>query len=175
MSFTRQERTAYHEAGHAVASHLCKYAPNIRKVTIVPTEEAHGHVSPYAESSFQPEFNTDLRRIVDRVTVLLAGNEAVKKLTGRYDNRGASEDRSEAVNLALYETGSSEETAALINWVQVRTKNLVDFHWDYIRAVATELLQRKTLSGRATSKVIYDEMTRLIAEQKKSNEERNQP
>ena len=153
--YSRKQRTAYHEAAHVVVGHYCRYAPAIRKVTIIETNEAYGHVAPFQESSFNPEVKPDLRKIADRITVLLAGNEATRQLTGRYDNRGAVDDSDQAVDLAMRATNTEEEAAAMLRWLRVRAKDLVRVRWLYVRAVAVELLERahclaETLSQSST-------------------------
>ncbi len=160
--YPREQLTAYHDAGHAVVAHFCRYAPAIRKVTIIPANEAHGQVAPVHESIFNPEIDADLRTIVDRITVLLAGNESIKKLTGRYDSRGAFDDDDVAINLAMSPTGSGEEATAMLRWLRVRAQGLVRRHWACVRAVATELLERSTLSGRDVRQVIEQEIQRQI-------------
>ena len=171
--FTGEERTAYHEAGHAVLRHYLEYAGTNSRVTIKPNADSRGHVLVYPEKSFRPDLKYDLRKIVDRITVCLAGNAAIKKLTGRWDNIGAEDDYHQAAGFALYVTGDGgDEVNALVRWLQIRAAGVVNNQWPYIEAVAAALLERKTLNGKEVREVIFAEEERKFQEFKQRNTRR---
>jgi ATP-dependent Zn protease len=152
--YRKDEKTSYHEAGHAVAAYVCKYAAAVKKVTIVPEGEMLGCMWSYRQPSFHPDQKEDLNRIVDRTTVLLAGASAVKILTGRRQNKGAESDYEKAADMAGYASGNNDEVDALLRWAGIRTKNLLTVHWDLVERTATALMEHKTLSAREFSDLL---------------------
>ena len=74
--FLQEQRIAYHEAGYAVVSLFCSHALAIRKVTIIPTDEAHGHVAHYPESSFDSDADLATTRSVSNVVDYLPDQAA---------------------------------------------------------------------------------------------------
>ncbi len=75
--------TAYHEAGHAVSAHYNRLA--LKRASIIPGDDSHGHILYQVAESFQPEFNTDLRtraRGEALIIGLLAGHIAEEKRPG---------------------------------------------------------------------------------------------
>ena len=48
----------------------------------------------------------------------------------------------------------AEETEAMLAWLATRTRNLVDWHWSQICAVAQDLLNRKTIDGKRIAEVV---------------------
>ena len=139
----RDRRTAYHEAAHAVIAYYSKHGPRARSITIVPGEDSEGAVEWYNHSLEQVV--GDLRRLVDRITICLAGNEAERRLTGRRDNRGADSDYRFVKDLVLGSMASSEEANAFLRWLRVLTERHVAVRWPVIEGVAAALLERKTL------------------------------
>ena len=87
--------------------------------------------------------------------VLLAGAEAetrfrksVAKQRWQVSIRtGSNHDAYLAHDLASYFTSSYEETDAYLRWLKVRTSNLIETHWDSIRGLASQLLERRTMSA----------------------------
>ena len=78
---TMRVRSAYHEAGHAVACYLL--GRRFKRVTIVPDHESHGKVFPHRLRNFHPDTSTTLRtrqRIETEITILFAGGLTEAKL-----------------------------------------------------------------------------------------------
>jgi ATP-dependent Zn protease len=101
---SRLERTAYHEAGHAVAA--CIYHRRFRHATIVPNKEqgSLGHCLYTELHNFHPDMEQDRRTLawIEReILVGLAGATALAHLTGRLTWEGASSDWRDAYDLAL--------------------------------------------------------------------------
>ena len=96
----------------------------------------------------------------------MAGTAAEKWLTGRHSHVGARDDYSKAADLAMYAAGSNDEVEALLRWLQLRAANAVCSRWCFIEAVAKELLERETLTGRQIREVIEAEFTRQIPQRK---------
>ncbi len=157
--YGKLKKTAYHEAGHAVAAFAL--SKRFKKVSIIPspTEDSLGRLLGCDwDSKLNPEFDEGarLRHLVEaQIIIFLAGPVAEAKLTGRYNHVGASKDYHGAVFYASYVTGSSEETSAYINWLLERTKNILStYHWDAVELLADELIKRREISYTATRKII---------------------
>ena len=168
---TREERTAYHEAGHAVAHERLRYARKLRKVTIIPdpNENSRGCVvHDKLPPSFDPWENEitprDMAGIEDDAVCSFAGGIAEKRFAGRHDYAGASEDRQHAIDLASPLTGGPGDKVlnAYLRYLWVRAEGLVESRliWPEIEAVAKALLERKTL----TRKEVHDIRLRVMRE-----------
>ena len=153
------KKTAYHEAGHAVAAFILR--KRFKKISIIPNpyENSLGRLSGCGwKSNLNPEFDEDgrLRHMVEtQIIIFLAGPVAEAKLTGRYNHIGASKDYEGAVLYASYVTGSSEETSAYINWLLEKTKNILSiYRWDAVELLAGELIKRREIGYKTTREII---------------------
>jgi len=104
------------------------------------------------------------------IQVLLAGAIA----TRRFDRRGgqdvgAQSDLNWAVALAgaladrFEEASSPRQTRMFLNWLHVRTEDLLKARWSCVKAVAAALLERNTLTGRQLTTVVLETMVRQPA------------
>lgn len=96
LSDHEKKVTAYHEAGHALVSHLLAHTDPVRKISIISRGRAAGYTLKLPEKDkymkARPEF-------IDELAVLLAGYEAESEVFGDITT-GASNDLSEATKLA---------------------------------------------------------------------------
>lgn len=145
---TKLEKTAYHEAGHAVAA--MHYRIKFKYVTIIPDYESAGHVRNQrkVDEITVGQFGRD--RLEKYLIYILAGNAAIKKLTGRYDNWGASADHAHAADIVLATFGSIEVANAYLKYINLSATAFVNAnqHWVIIEKVAQQLLERKTLTQK---------------------------
>ena len=76
------------------------------------------------------------RQAYREIIVCLAGAEAEKRAGAPKAAvaRGAALDQELAVDFASRVTGSAEEVEALLNWLAVRTRNLIEHHWHCVEA-----------------------------------------
>lgn len=168
-SRTRQEATAYHEAGHAVAAfHL---SMPVYIVTIKPDVEAgtHGHVlhhNPLKRTSdidiyeMTPKARDRMERLI---MVSLAGGIAQRRYSLRsYRRFHTSGDHDNATCLALRIAGDREGATLLLRYLSHRTENLVRTRWHEFKCVAEALLERTTLKPGEVREVInaYHESAR---------------
>jgi ATP-dependent Zn protease len=160
MSKSRIKKTAYHEAGHAVA-HCFLHLP-FKYVTIEQGEDSLGNVTPFTHpKSFRPDLYDDWKtrkRIEHQIMTCFAGHAAELAFSGRKSWKGASSDNHEAVNLASYLCGSVKQTEVYLNWMWERTFDWVKqpLHWRVIRVVAENLLTKKNLKAHEVRRIIYN-------------------
>src|SRR5438094_5165030 len=150
-------RTAYHESGHAVASHLV--GSGTKRVTIKPKAGSLGHHETWSfltaderlalESSDRYEFGATkaLRKVTNKSMILLAGGYAEKTHTGRYNRLGASADIDSYHDLIVRLFPDETEMKLFDRWIRRRTEMLVKNSWWRVEAIAQALCERTTLKG----------------------------
>ena len=155
---TAEERTAYHEAGHAVAAYLMHR--RFKHITIVPEGDVLGRVKFSLPNSFRPDhLDTDRRnekRIETEIIIELAGLVSEGILAGRRNWRGARGDLDSAVNLASYRYFDPELIGKYIEWLLVLTRHMIEAprNWPMVQAVAKELLAQKRVSYSQARRVM---------------------
>ena len=145
---------AYHEAGHALMSHLMGDALPVQKVTIVSRGQALGYpLNLPAEDRY---LHTK-EELVDMMTIYLAGRAAEQVVFGRVTN-GAANDLEKATELAremVFEFGMSE----IVSSRTMRADN-------YALSEETKRL-RDQEQARLTDEA-YDEAIRLLTKHRGS-------
>ena len=159
---TREHFTAYHEAGHAVAAFFQNR--RTQTVTITADSDVLGLHKGYRQPAFLAGLNQSgrlseehlERRAHREIIVCLAGAEAEKRAGAPKAAvaRGAALDQELAVDFASRVTGSAEEVEALLNWLAVRKRNLIEHHWHCVEAVSRALIERKTLRWKEVREII---------------------
>lgn len=172
--------TAYHEAGHAVLSHILLPDIKIEQVTITPRSDALGFVS-YSTEDY--ESNVTKEELFNNVCVLLAGRVAKIRQFGEIKglDSGAMSDLEQAtmqVYLAIAMLGMDEELgmislggldAGVLNifgkkieeriqdWLsraKTKTEILINQHWDKIEALAKKLIDNEVVEGEELEEII---------------------
>ena len=136
---------AYHEAGHAVAAYAC--GRPFRYVTIVESGDAAGGVGfCQAPKWFEPEDDVDPATVEILTSVAVgafAGPVAAERISGVYDEVGASSDEDSA-KMAISLLGQNKEI-----FVE-NAKAVIDEYWPAVEAVAQELIvQRRITAAKA--------------------------
>src|SRR3989440_4065420 len=161
---------AYHEAGHAVMSHLMGDALPVHKVTIVSRGEALGYT---LNLPAEERYLRTKEELIDMMKVFLAGRAAEQVVFGRVTN-GAANDLEKATELArsmVFEYGMSEtvtsrtmradnyslseeskrlrdaEQARLTDDAYAEAVRLLTKHRAVLDRVAQALLKKETLTG----------------------------
>jgi len=96
MSEEERERTAYHEAGHALVGMLTPGADPVRKVSIIPRGMALGVTLSAPESD---RFNYDQHYLRSKILVALGGRVAEEVVYGNITT-GAESDIQQLTNIA---------------------------------------------------------------------------
>jgi len=162
------ERTAYHEAGHAVAAYALR--KRVSSVTIVPDTESgtlglviHGGlgraVDRYSVGD-RPGIQCDLRteRALERtIMIRCAGFIAEARFAGRRNWVGSRQDRLDVLDMAEIVTGADPAaSSAYVAWLEQRAAWIVGCppYWAAIQGLAAVLLERRELRGLAPRRVI---------------------
>src|SRR5262249_7308966 len=168
---------AYHEAGHALMSHLMGDALPVHKVTIVARGQALGYT---LNLPAEDRYLHTKEELVDMMKVFLAGRAAEQVVFGRVTN-GAANDLERATELAramVFEYGMpetvssrtmrgdnyalSEETKRLRDAEQARLTDdayaeavrLLTKHRASLDRIAQGLLEKETLSRPELEKIL---------------------
>src|SRR5213082_2837899 len=139
---------AYHEAGHALMSHLMGDALPVQKVTIVSRGQALGYT---LHLPAEDRYHHTKEELVDMMTTYRAGRAAEQVVFGRVTN-GAANDLEKATELAremVFEFGMSE----IVTSRTMRADN-------YSLSEETKRL-RDNEQGRLTDEA-YNEAVRLL-------------
>jgi cell division protease FtsH len=96
ISDKEKRLTAYHEAGHALATYLLEHADPVHKITIVPRGRALGYVMNFPE---EDRVSITRLELLDRIGVALAGR-ATEELIFQDVTTGAQNDFQQATNIA---------------------------------------------------------------------------
>lgn len=163
---SRLEKTAYHEAGHAIAYHFLNIS--FTKVTIEESKDSYGvAVRKGFSEKYDPEVNeSNLKnRIIMEKDIIacMAGEAAEVLLTGRRNLVGASQDYHRAINHASYYIGNNRELEVYIKYMQIRTVNWISqpLHKLALKAVVEKLLVKKTLKVFEVRKIIKESIDKL--------------
>jgi hypothetical protein len=168
------ERIAYHEAGHAVMSVICRRPFSF--ATIIPASDYAGLVQhPAFPADFQPDLSVipgarHSKLLEDHILISLAGAAAEDVFVGRAKPRreagNAVHDYKIATQMALHVTGDPNEASAYVTWLLHRARNKlrVPHNWLAVELVTNALLDRQRLSYRATRRVIEDGRERVMAQ-----------
>jgi hypothetical protein len=148
----KPEAVAYHAAGHAVmAFHLRR---GIKYVTIESDERAARHLQETKMPGFRPDLKDQKAKIEDQILISLAGPQAEKMKTGRWNSKSAAGDYQCAVDLGLYVCPEGGELNTYLRWLGIRCARLVELRWREIEALAAELLVHKRLGARRIRAII---------------------
>jgi cell division protease FtsH len=91
-----KEKTAYHEAGHALVAWLSKDVERVHKVTVIPRGRALGVTQMVPE---EDRFNINEEELYARLAYILGGRAAEHLVYSQY-SAGAESDLERATNIA---------------------------------------------------------------------------
>lgn len=155
--------TAHHEAGHAVLQFCLNLG--VKQVTIVPDYEDGSAGASWHEGEFPTDEDAEQLRMYAEEAFFLrhaiadyAGGEAGRR-AGDADWRvGAESDYREAREMVERITHDAESIRHLDALAQRRAVVLVEHYWPEIEAVATALLESKTLTGEDVGRIARESL-----------------
>lgn len=154
LSEEERNRTAYHEAGHALTAFHMPYADSLRKVSIIPRGLALGFTE---QTPREDKLTYGQHYLEDRISIMLGGRCAEQLIFDEVSS-GAANDLQQATSLARHmvsEWGMSDKIGPL------------SFHGPDESFPGQQLLAGKGYSEH-TAELIDDEVSNLIM----TNEER---
>jgi ATP-dependent Zn protease len=159
--------TAYHEAGHAVAS--LALGIRVRSASIVPNRESA--IDGYVRSQkigrntarnieWADRFTRSRLQAEKRVMVWMAGELAQRRFNPRsVRSYHASMDREEIVDMLMrYARPRLSEAIDVTSHYKLLkewTAELLDENWILVEAVANALVKRRTLSGSEMRNIVF--------------------
>jgi ATP-dependent Zn protease len=146
--------TAFHEAGHAVMAELC--GRFLTEVEIVGDREHTGSVQSLA---FPPNREAETEDIERHLKIILGGTVAEATVSGRQGWDETSEDLDAAVRLGMRLVDDCEDVLPLLQDIGADVKQDLDRHWPAVEMLATELLDRKTLTGSEVRNLLKPHLT----------------
>lgn len=157
-SETIQLATAYHESGHAVMA-LLQGRP-IEKVTICPAQMQAGGNRLGACKIQKGRIKSSQDPMETEVLVLLAGMVGESHFTERYCQAGASQDLMMVQRLLSRRASKERELQRLAKRLLNKTEHILndEGHRRAIASIATELVKKETISGRAVRQ-LFNEAT----------------
>lgn len=157
---------AIHEAGHAVIAVVL--GQKFRNVSIKAKDDYLGRVKYWTSkknlidtiqglSDSYPFLKNETidKRVRKALQISYAGYIAEQK-TGVDNQEGATTDFAFITDTALSHAGEGEADKLCGECLQA-TKQLVDKNWNHIEAVAQQLLEKKTISGKDVLKIMSGE------------------
>ncbi|BCJ94521.1 ATP-dependent zinc metalloprotease FtsH [Anaerocolumna cellulosilytica] len=167
--------TAYHEAGHALATKLLQPENYISKVTIIPSVRGAGgfNLSIPKDTMFQTR-----RQIEASIQMLLAGRAAEELIFGSDEiTTGASNDIQKAsamlvdyinkygmdedmglFNVSVLEEGYDRELLSKcrcqMNQLYDSTRTLLEKNLSSLKAITIELLEKESLTGEDINRIV---------------------
>jgi ATP-dependent Zn protease len=150
-----EKLTAYHEAGHALASEL--YGQVLTRVEIVGDTEHSGSTETLRFPTDPEEGGlsyAEIEAVEKQLRCVLAGTVAEAMVSGRDDWDETSGDLDEAVRLAMKLVDDCEDVLPLFEDLREDLEKVLRENWRAIEALADELVQRKSLSGAEVRRIL---------------------
>jgi ATP-dependent Zn protease len=147
--------TAYHEAGHALASEL--YGQVLTRVEIIGDSEHSGSTESLRFATDPDEGvgeRASLEAIENRLRCVLAGTVAEAMVSKRESWDETSEDLEAAVRLAMKLVDDCEDVLPLLEDVRADLEKILREHWTAVERLAEELVKRKSLSGAEVRQIL---------------------
>ena len=154
LSEDDRRRTAYHEAGHALAGMLIPGADPLRKVTIIPRGAALGVTLASPDSD---RFNYKDSELNAMLRVLLAGRAAEQLVFGELTS-GAESDLDQLTTIARYMVGRWGMSAS-VGMISALDR---DTHAN----AAPETLARIDAEVRRIAEEAYDDIVSLLRDER---------
>src|SRR5258706_8958530 len=151
---SQRTATGYHEAGHAVVCHRLGFQVN--RVTIVPSATFAGQCShENILRRINPEFdNTDRGRMRMQKTIMVCLAGQIAQCMGRARSVRSYHSHADfklASDLSLRVNGTGPTATAYLEWLTLRTREIIKSSCPVVEALATDLLQQGTITVKKTT------------------------
>jgi ATP-dependent Zn protease len=157
------EKTAYHEAGHAVAAYALRR--RFGKITIVPMSDKLSAMTTPESNWIDFNLVYDLKpkarnRIEADIIIYFAGAVAERVFAGQLNWKGSGWDNLRVKGYVESIVSSEDELETYLGWLRIRARNLIQspLYWAAVQTLASELLKHKTIGYRRARRIIADAM-----------------
>jgi|GEM_PF-354017 len=151
--------TAYHEAGHAVVA--LTQGRDVHRVSILPNKSRLGQCDLKKGTT-----RASKDWLETEVLILLAGAAAEGRISGQYCWKGAARDLRQVRALTLSRAGSEHQAERLERRYLEKVELLLNAaeNWLAVELLAADLIQRRTISGRA-ARYHFEQAAARVAKQ----------
>lgn len=154
-----QWSTAFHEAGHVVAS--LRHGFPVDSATIVREADVHGqveHANPFHGLRLDWDNSACAhRRAQLAIIVCLSGPAAQRHYNPRsWRSRHGASDYKRADDIAISVNASHEAADAYFRWLEIVARDEVAASWPDIERVASALVARHTLTAAEIAEILRD-------------------
>ncbi|NLW77904.1 MAG: ATP-dependent metallopeptidase FtsH/Yme1/Tma family protein [Ruminococcaceae bacterium] len=161
---TEKERrlTAYHEAGHAIASYYCLTSDPVHQITIIPHGPAGGFTMYRPEDDATSQTKTQMR---ERIISMLGGRVA-EKLVLDDISTGASQDLKSATNTAraMVTRYGFSERLGLVVYDSDPGETFLGRDYGHTRTYSEEIASEIDSEVRTMLDNAFDAATRILEE-----------
>lgn len=158
---TTRAAIAFHEAGHAVMTVYCRMG--LGTVSIIPANDFQGVCKTMKQPSLSKrDYSLTTKaesRLNHRIMIAVAGDVAQRLFSRRRDpSYSTSSDHALSLEMAGRTCGDLEETIALVNYLTISARNILrtPIQWDAVKALAKELLEKNSVSGKRAKEIIQN-------------------
>ena len=167
MSESEKKLTAYHEAGHAVATYVCETQDPVHQISIIPTGMAGGYTMhlPSEDKSYQSK-----KGMEEDIVVLLGGRVAEALVLGDIST-GASNDieRATATARSMVTKYGMSDVLGCINYASGGTEVFIgrdmgqvkDYSDETASKIDAEIHRIVTEGYKKCEKILSDNMSKL--------------
>lgn len=167
MSESEKKLTAYHEAGHAVATYVCETQDPVHQISIIPTGMAGGYTMhlPSEDKSYQSK-----KGMEEDIVVLLGGRVAEALVLGDIST-GASNDIERATSTArsMVTKYGMSDVLGCINYASGGTEVFIgrdmgqvkDYSDETASKIDAEIHRIVTEGYKKCEKILSDNMSKL--------------
>ena len=167
MSESEKKLTAYHEAGHAVATYVCETQDPVHQISIIPTGMAGGYTMhlPSEDKSYQSK-----KGMEEDIVVLLGGRVAEALVLGDIST-GASNDieRATATARSMVTKYGMSDVLGCINYASGGTEVFIgrdmgqvkDYSDETASKIDAEIHRIVTDGYKKCEKILSDNMSKL--------------
>jgi hypothetical protein len=162
---SRLERTAFHEAGHAVVMHFNGRGPLYmalfpKRDEVVGVLSGEGCPGYTARTDLVDPESCDAETAAQEIEMLLAGPAAEERYTGQWNDRGALDDLRSAREFARSAVSSAADLGPYLDRAQERVKSFLNGAevWAAVGRIATALARnkRKRLERARIAELIWE-------------------
>jgi hypothetical protein len=152
------QKTAYHKAGHAVASVVLKR--RFGKITVSPKGDDFCRISSLISSINEnsKQYSKTRKKLEDEIIIYYGGVVAERLYSRGYNWNGERVENRIVGDTVEFMNASDDEVAATLDSLFIRARDLIKLpcHWCAVETLAYELLKQRTIGYHKARQIIFD-------------------